>query len=268
MPCAAASWQPWGGSPAGAQQLCSCFLPALGQLEAALTLVRVVDAGGISAPDRSLVFLWGPENDQVDHWLDRTERRVVAAVSTVMIGESQEETGAVPLLERAPDPGATDTLAPDEHTLWGARPVEAGWLRPNGLSIIARCALVDVSEQVGGGATHENPYEGGTDHERFLARGVPAVLFWHFTDFTYHTSLDRMDMIDGDELRRTCTAIVSAGLALADMGPADVERHLATNELERRLRIDAATAAGNAAAVDAWGAWCDGCASWLRGFGE
>ena len=125
-------------------------------------------------------------------------------------------------------------------------------IRPNGVNVVCREALRDVARHVGGWRTSENPWEGGSDHDVFNRRGIPAALMWHFTDFTYHTSLDRMDMIDGDELRRTCTAIVSAGLALADMGPADVERHLATNELERRLRVDAATAAGNAAAVDAW----------------
>ena len=237
---------------------------AAGQLEAALTLVRVVDAGGISAPDRSLVFLWGPENDQVDHWLDRTERRVVAAVSTVMIGESQEETGAVPLLERAPDPGATDTLAPDEHTLWGARPVEAGWLRPNGLSIIARCALVDVSEQVGGWATHENPYEGGTDHERFLARGVPAVLFWHFTDFTFHTSLDRVGMVDGSELRRGAVAALVTAMALADPAPSDLTRYLRSLDRERDLRVGAAEEAGRPEVAERWRHWASGARQWFR----
>ena len=158
-------------------------------------------------------------------------------------------------------------IPPDAHTPWGAGRVSARDLRPNGVNVVCREVLRDVALHVGGWRTSENSWEGGSDHDVFNRRGIPAALMWHFTDFTYHTSLDRMGMIDGDELRRTCAAIVSAGLALADLGPADVERHLASTELERRLRVDAATSAGNAAAVDAWESWCDGCAAWLRAFG-
>ena len=89
---------------------------------------------------------------------------------------------------------------------------------------------------------------------------------WHFTDYTYHTNLDRMVMIDGTELRRTCVAIVGAGLALADAKPSDLERHLATNEAERDFRIAAAEVAGKPEAVHAWTEWCDGVEVWLEAF--
>ena len=38
------------------------------------------------------------------------------------------------------------------------------------------------------------PYEGGSDHSRFLAQNVPALLTWHFTDYTYHSSVDTLNM--------------------------------------------------------------------------
>lgn len=237
---------------------------AAGQLEAALTLVRVVDAGGLAPPDRSVVFLWGPENTQVDLWLAGTELRPVAAVNAVMIGQSLEATGAVPLLERAPDPGAVDTLPPDRHTLWGAREVDPDWLRPNGLSVVARCALVDVAEQVGGWATHENPYEGGTDHERFLTNGIPAVLFWHFTDFTFHTSLDRLERVDGAELRRSAVAALVTALAIADPRPADLTRYLRSLDRERDLRVAVAEEAGRPEVAEAWRRWATGARQWFR----
>ena len=247
-----------GDNAAGAAGLCA----------AASGYAAALRAGELPRPRRTLAFIFGDEMGQSSVWLEDTDRRTVAALSADMLGQSPERTGAVVLLERTPDPGALHTIPPDRHTPWGAGRVSRKDIRPNGVNVVCREALRDVARHVGGWRTSENPWEGGSDHDVFNRRGIPAALMWHFTDFTYHTSLDRMDMIDGDELRRTCTAIVSAGLALADMGPADVKRHLATNELERRLRVDAATAAGNAAAVDAWGAWCDGCASWLRGFGE
>ena len=246
-----------GDNAAGAAGLCA----------AASGYATALQAGELPRPRRTLAFVFGDEMGQSAVWLEDTDRKTVAALSADMLGQSPERTGAVVLLERTPDPGALHTIPPDAHTPWGAGRVSARDLRPNGVNVVCREALRDVALHVGGWRTSENPWEGGSDHDVFNRRGIPAALMWHFTDFTYHTSLDRMGMIDGDELRRTCAAIVSAGLALADMGPADVERHLASNELERRLRVDAATSAGNAAAVDAWESWCDGCASWLRAFG-
>jgi len=237
---------------------------AAGQLENALNLVRILDQGGLEHPARSLAFIWGLENEEATAWLEHQGRKTIAAVNAVMIGESRERTGAVPLLERYPDPGALVTLAPDEHTLWGSRDVQAEWLVPNGLSIIGRCALVDVSQHVGGWDTFENPYEGGTDHERFIASGVPAILFWHFTDFTFHTSLDRLEMVDGEELQRMATAAMASAMALADPLPGDLTRYLRCVDHERELRLAAAETAGEPDVAADWRAWSTGVRLWFR----
>jgi aminopeptidase YwaD len=237
---------------------------AAGQLENALTLVRVLEAGGLSAPARSLAFIWGQENQEATDWLTHQNRRAIAAVNAVMIGESFKKTGARALLERYPDPGALVTVAPDEHTLWGSRSIDANWLAPNGLSIIARCAMVDVSQHVGGWMTFENPYEGGTDHERFIDSGVPAVLFWHFTDFTFHTSLDRLEMVDSAELKRMAVAALATAMALADPRPQDLTRYLRSVDHERQARVDAALAAGEDAVAEDWRVWCTGVRQWFR----
>lgn len=246
-----------GDNAAGAAGLCA----------AAVGLADALRAGELPRPRRTLAFVFGDEMGQSRVWLDDTDRTTVAALSADMLGQSPERTGAVALLERTPDPGALYTIPPDTHTPWGAGRVDEDEVVPNGVNVVCREALRDVATHVGGWRTSENPWEGGSDHDVFNGRGIPAALMWHFTDFTYHTSLDRMDMIDGTELRRTCAAIVGAGLALADMRPADVERHLASNELERTLRTGAAESAGNAEAARAWETWCDGCADWLRAFG-
>jgi len=237
---------------------------AAGQLENALTLVRALDRGELRRPARSMAFIWGMENEEATLWFESQERHAVAAVNAVMIGESRAETGAVPLLERYPDPGAVKTIAPDAHTLWGSRDIEPEWLIPNGLSIIARCAMADVALEAGGWETFENPYEGGTDHERFLSHGVPAVLFWHFTDFTFHTSLDRVGMVDPGELKRMAVAALATGLAVADPVPDDLTRYLRSLDHERRLRVSAAEEAGEFEIAEDWRAWCSGARHWLR----
>jgi hypothetical protein len=181
-----------------------------------------------------------------------------------MTGQSRERTGAIALLERAPDPGAVKPLAPDKHTPWGEKPVEAASLVPHGLSVVARCAMVDVDAAVGGWRTGEHPWEGGSDHDVFIERGIPAVLFWHFTDFAYHTSLDRLENVDPEEMRRTGVAILATALAMADPEPADLERYLVCIDAERELRLAACEEAGEEELGVLWQEWCTGARMWLR----
>jgi hypothetical protein len=234
-----------------------------GLLESARTLAGLLRGGELPWPDRSLVFLWGDEVRQTETWLAETKLTTVAGISSDMTGQSKE-TGAIALLERHPDPGALTTLPPDEHTPWGAFEVEEEWVKPNGLAIVARCALADVAVAAGGWKTADHPWEGGSDHDVFIKLGVPAVLFWHFTDFTYHTSLDRLEFVDPEEMRRTGTALLATALAVADPKPQDLDRYLQSLVREESVRIDAADAVDNQAAVDAWGTWCYGARMWLR----
>lgn len=235
-----------------------------GLCEAACALAKLVGSKAIERPARSIVFLWGDEFRQSSSWLDATKLRAIAGISADMLGESRDRTGALPLLERLPDPGALRPLPPDEHTPWGAGPVSEKDLSPNALALVARTALADVARRAGGWHTAENPWEGGSDHDVFLHRVVPAVLFWHFTDFAYHTSLDRMELVDGEELRRTCVAVLATALAVADAREGDLERYLASLELERALRVGAAQSAGDDELAARWESWCDGAALWLR----
>jgi len=235
-----------------------------GLLESARDLAGLLESGKLAWPDRSLVFLWGDEFRQSEVWLQRTEMTPVAGISSDMTGQSKD-TGAIALLERMPDPGALLTLSPDFHTTWGAGQVRAENLAPNGFAVIARCAMVDVGLLEGGGwECADHPWEGGSDHDVFIARGVPAVLFWHFEDFTYHTSLDRMRYVDPAEMRRTAVAILATALAVADPEPADLDRYVRSVEQERLVRVAAAREVENADHEALWELWCRGAREWLR----
>ncbi len=236
----------------------------VGLAESARMLARLLREGRLERPSRSLVFLWGDEFRQSSSWLDSTDMRPVGGLSSDMTGASRQETGAICLLERMPDPGALRALPPDEHTLWGQTQVDPAQIVPNGLAVIARCALVDVGQQQPGWETSEHPYEGGSDHDIFIARGLPSALIWHFTDFTYHTSLDRLDMVDLSELRRTAAAILAAALCVADPRPADLDRYLRTLNKEQSVRVAAALEAGDEALAQRWREWCEGARQWLR----
>lgn len=236
-----------------------------GQVEGAIATANLLRSDLLDWPDRTLVFIWGDEFEQTRVWIDDTERTAIAGVSSDMVGNSPSKTGARALLERMPDPGALYPILPDEHTPWGAGQVDRSMVNPSGLAVIARCAMIDVGLHAGGWDSADHPWEGGSDHDVFIDRGIPAVLIWHFTDFSYHTSLDRMDMVDGAELERTQVAILATMLAVADPQPKDLDRYVRSAELERALRVARAEAEGDRDhVVAAWESWTRGAIGWLR----
>lgn len=235
--------------------------------ESVHALVGLLKQGELEWPARSMVFLWGDEFRQSETWLAQTDKTTVAAFSSDMTGQAKT-TGAIALLERNPDPGAITLLPPDEHTPWGAGEVDPTSLRPNGLAIVARCGLVDVGLIEGGWPSADHPWEGGSDHDVFISHGIPAVLLWHFTDFTYHTSLDRMEFVDCDEMRRTAVALLASGLAVADPRPEDLPRYVKSLEEERRVRFDAAKRAKNDEVLEQWRTWFVDAHAWLEALCE
>lgn len=238
-------------------------------LEGALNLVESIRAQRLERPRASVAFVFGDEFRQSHMFLDQSGVRVLAGFSADMTGQSYERTGAIALLERGPDPGARLCLAPDEHSSWGQSEVRDEMILPTGLAVIARCAMVDVGlleEREAGRPwpSADHPWEGGSDHDVFLERGIPAVLFWHFTDFTYHTSLDVPGMVDPEEMRRTGAALLSAALGVADARPADLSRYAESLRAEVDLRAKAAAAAGDKQIEEAWRDWGTAARSWLR----
>ncbi len=234
-----------------------------GLLEAAIAAVTAIEQKKIEHPKRSIAFIWGNEMEQSRVYIEHSKRTPIAAISADMIGASRSQTGAWPLLERDPDPGAIVVLAPDAHTPWGAGRVSASQLRPNGLSIIARTAFRDVARAVGGWQTREHPYEGGSDHDIFLGSQIPAILFWCFTDFAYHTSLDRLEHVDPEVTRRLATAITATAFSIADPAVEDLARYRAVLALDRELRVNAAKQAKKSDLVTQWEAWFEGAEQWL-----
>ncbi len=243
-----------------------------GVVEIARSIKRLIAAGGIKRPRRTLRFVLGQESEAGKIAMERMSEVPIAAIVADMIGTSYLQTGGVCLLERGWDPAAVVPLAPDVHTPWGAGEVVEEDIVPNGLSILLREALIDVGSAVAAKSkvpwpTREHPWEGGSDHDAFLAEGVAAALIWHFTDFSYSTSLDRIGHVDPEELRRTAIAIGAAAMSLADGQPGDLERHLDSLNLERRLRLEAVEASdyeNKDALAELWKQWFDGARLWLR----
>jgi hypothetical protein len=231
----------------GACDNASGVAAALEMAEAAAGLARQG-----ARPSRSLVFVFGDEMHQSRAHLAATRRQVVAAIAADMLGESPERTGAKALLEREPDPGAWRPRPPDAHTAWGSTTVEPADFGGGGLAVVVRQAFHAVAAKEPGWSFGEHPYEGGSDHVVYLQAKVPSALVWHFPDWTYHTSLDRIEMVDAEELRRSATVVLAAALCVADARAQDLDGLLRAARAATVLRVDGARAAGDEELAQAW----------------
>lgn len=212
-------------------------------VEPATKTKQRIDTGVIARPDCTVTFLWGDEYEFSYLWQDAHEaemKNVICVINLDMVGEDPEKTGGPMRIEKVPDPSsyynyAMDTMdgtdvgpattstgggfvrQSDSHTLWGRsreediRKVDIGGNFINDLYMAATqqvIAQVDPDFEV-----LVNPFEGGSDHEAFLEKGVPAALTWHFTDYVYHTAKDTLFFSSARELEEEYGKDTAAELA-------------------------------------------------------
>jgi hypothetical protein len=207
--------------------------------------LRAIHDGSVPRPRRSIHFIFGAEFECSGEWLKAQTKKVDMALVIDMVGQDQALTGSTALVERMPDPGAIWDRPPlDIHSEWG----RTDSLRESDLtgSFLNDYTMAAMRIRAGnrGWNVRSNPFEGGSDHESFLDRGVPAVLLWHFTDKYYHTSLDRLDKVSGAEMTHVAVAALGLLNHFAQAGP---ERSMEALEIvmdaaRRRLATEAANA--------------------------
>ena len=218
-------------------------------LELAVKMKKLIDAGVIPRPQRTIVFMWGDEMSFSSLYLNAHEEdieNIICCIDLDMVGEDPAKTGGPMRIEKAPDPAAyynytldnipEDPLyydgtrsdsegnfvrLPDSHTLWGAgdpASVDLGGIFINDLYMASaqstRTAVKDTLSY--DFEVDVCPYEGGSDHTKFLQRGVPAVLTWHFTDYVYHTTVDTLYMASADEMESVGITSLAAGYFAAN----------------------------------------------------
>lgn len=212
----------------------------------ATALKKMVDSGAIARPQRTITFLWGDEMNLATLWLNShpdEKTKVISALDMDMVGEDPDKTGGVMRIEKTPDPSAKynytlDTLPwetdsyydetfadpdgqfirlPDSHTLWGAGSYEGMFQEGfflNDLYMYAAQGVISYHDS--DFRVDVCPYEGGSDHSRFLAQNVPALLTWHFTDYTYHSSVDTLNMSSAREMENVSITTMATALMIAN----------------------------------------------------
>jgi len=179
-------------------------------LEMARALQTLMAAHKLSPPEVTLHFMWVPENfgtiayvtkhpearscgawdDPRQSPSDKPYRAgepcIVADLNLDMVGEDTVKTNSHFYITRTPDsvPGSLNGLMADvlEQTR------EAYLFAPTGTHNYWPAEMA--------------PYAQGSDHDIFLAMGIPSAMLGHDPDWTHHTSQDTVDKTDASEFRR------------------------------------------------------------------
>lgn len=237
-----------------------------------------IKQGTFPQPARTLTFLWVDEYQGTMLWMKRNEQslqNVVAAFVLDMVGGNPEKTGGTFRVERMPDPGTVWFRPPEQHSGWGAGHWNKEKLFGSFLNDFY-LSVVQERSQATGWKTNHNVWEGGSDHDPFLWKNIPAILSWHFPDFGYHSSLDKIENISPTEIKNAGVSIGTASLALA-LGTEETAREIlhrvaaastARLEVEKQntlLELSDAQAQGATALdetkkrekeiLEAWGKW-------------
>ena len=194
-------------------------------LEILRSLAASIQDGKIPPPARTLTFLWVDEYRGTSAWMRRNSEnldKIIAAFVLDMVGGDPAKTGGQFRVERMPDPGTVWLRAPDRHSGWGSGSWDKSKLFGSFLNDYY-LAIVESRAKSTGWKTTENVWEGGSDHDPFLWKGIPAVLSWHFPDYAYHTSMDGLENISPREIANAGTSIATAAYQLA-LGSEDVAR--------------------------------------------
>jgi len=175
-------------------------------LEVARALCALVKSGKIRRPVRSIRFMWMPETSGSVAYLSSHEdarSRILAGINLDMVGEDQELCKSTLNIDSTPD-SLPSYLNDFIHSVLEQSTDEFDKNTLFGRSTTFRFALTRFS--------------GGSDHTEFNEAGVgiPCVMLLQWPDMYYHTSMDTIDKVSEDSLRRVGWSTAMAAITLAD----------------------------------------------------
>ncbi len=173
-------------------------------LEIALEMKKMIDAGQLARPERTITFIWGDEITMTRNWLNKYKaefNNIKGSIDLDMVGEDPAKTGGSMLIERTPDPadkavapvdtalryrygnssypGQTSVPSytefirkPDAFSLWSGVSSASSIPMNNYpgfyLNDLYFKAAKYVQKQNPAFEVASNPYEGGSDHSPFI----------------------------------------------------------------------------------------------------
>jgi hypothetical protein len=175
-------------------------------LEISRTINFLIESGRIERPARTIRFIWVPETFGSIAYLFSHEdlpSRLVAGINLDMVGQNQELCKSTLNLDRTPDslPSYLNDLV---FRFMEESVKEFDTPSPFGSSSTFRYAT--------------GAFSGGSDHAEFTDStiGVPCIMLIQWPDLFYHTSMDTIDKVSEESLKRVGWIAASAALTLAN----------------------------------------------------
>jgi hypothetical protein len=175
-------------------------------LELARTITSLIASGKVKRPRRTIRFLWVPETTGSVAYLSKhpeLHKRLVAGINMDMVGEDQARCKSTLCMDCTPDsmPSYLNDLV---YSMMVRSNSEYDSMVKLGIPGNFRFA--------------KTQFTGGSDHAEFNEStvGVPCVSLTQWPDMYYHTSMDTIDNVSEDSLRRVGWTVAVSALTLAD----------------------------------------------------
>ncbi|MEM2118297.1 MAG: DUF4910 domain-containing protein [Candidatus Bathyarchaeia archaeon] len=175
-------------------------------IEIARTITVLINSGKIQPPDRTIRFFWVPETLGTVAYLSQHEdmfNHFIAGINLDMVGQNQELCKSTLNLDCTPD-SCPSYLNDYVYSLIEQSTKEFDSPTAFGSSSTFRYAATAFS--------------GGSDHAEFTEATVhaPCVMLLQWPDLYYHTSMDTIDKVSEDSLKRVGWITAVAALTLAN----------------------------------------------------
>jgi len=195
-------------------------------LETARAWKKLIDDGVLKRPRRTVRFIWVPEIQGSNAYLDKypeETKRFVAAVSIDMAGENTRLNKNSLYLMRTP--ASMNSFINDVTQQFFEYVGDTNREKGHNRTVAYNYLFPIIDPQGSRDPFYYNidKHVGGSDHTSFLAHGVPAVLFNYWPDQAYHTSEDRPWSADPTQLKREAFISLASGHVMASAdGPGAV----------------------------------------------
>jgi len=175
-------------------------------LEIARTIKIIVESGKIEKPTRTIRFLWVPETFGTIAYLYHhpdLSPKLIAGINLDMVGQNQELCKSTLNLDKTPD--SNPSYINDYVFSLFKQSIEE----------------FDPKTVFGSASTFRysiNAFSGGSDHAEFndSTFNVPCVMLLQWPDLHYHTSMDSIDKVSENSLKRVGWIATVAALTLAN----------------------------------------------------
>jgi aminopeptidase YwaD len=208
-------------------------------LEMGRAFLRLVKDGKLSAPKRTIHFLWLPEISGTMAWLNKHQdvrKQLIADLNFDMEGLGLRQGLSAWVMHRTPDtlPSFLNDLCASFMEFIGNLNRERLRYRHNGyaftLPVTAPNGSLDPFYYF------VEKHYGASDHAIYINQGIPAVIFSTWPDMYYHSSQDTPDKLDSTQFKRASVVGAAAMTVLAtadDAGASKVAAEVLARGTER-----------------------------------